>query len=98
MRIRNRLMAAGGVCRIVVWERQRRDGGFSPFPPHDSATIEAAHTARSATYVDIGGGTVDLKNMKMKQQTTRSREPVAEARTPPPPNTDAHVHKHKKLT
>ena len=50
---------------VVVWEGQRKDGGFSPFPPHDSASIEAAYGTQLPT-CQVGGSTVDLKNMKMK--------------------------------
>jgi hypothetical protein len=65
------MAAISGVCvNVVVWERQRRDGGYSPFPPHDSAIIEAACGAQSSS-CNVGGLRVDLKNMKIKQ-TARS--------------------------
>ena len=71
---------SGGCVNVVVWQRQRRDGGYSPFPPHDSAIIEAAYGAQSSS-CNVGGLRVDLKNMLMKQ--TRSE-------------LDTHTHQQQK--
>ncbi|CAI8026650.1 hypothetical protein GBAR_LOCUS15295 [Geodia barretti] len=77
---------SGGCVNVVVWQRQRRDGGYSPFPPHDSAIIEAAYGAQSSS-CNVGGLRVDLKNMLMKQ-TRRSeckiqRHPTSIPASPP---------------
>ena len=61
-------MAAGGGCvRGFVWEWQRKDGGFSPFPPQDSATIEAASVAGTPAYCNLSSGRVDWKNMRLRR-------------------------------
>ena len=62
--------SGGGTVSGVVWEWQRRDSGFSPFPPQDSSIIEAAYTARSISCT-VTHGRVDITK---KQLQSGSRE------------------------
>ena len=48
-----------------VWEWQRGDGGYSPFPPDDSAKIEADFSAKSATCILSSGDRLDFKRSMM---------------------------------
>lgn len=49
----------------IVWEFQRNDGGFSPFPPQVSAEIEANHQAGLSTGAPIGHGQIDFAKRVM---------------------------------
>lgn len=56
-----------------VWEWQRDDGGYSPFPPEDSAKIEVDFSARLTTCTLSGGDRLDFNRLLMVT-AARSRE------------------------
>lgn len=56
-----------------VWEWQRDDGGYSPFPPDDSAKIEVDFSTRSTTCTLSGGDRLDFNRLVMVP-AGRSRE------------------------
>lgn len=65
-------MAGGSFVSGKVWEWQRDDGRYSPFPPEDSAKIEADFSARLATSILGSGDKLDFKKSVMVP--ARSRE------------------------
>ena len=57
----------------VIWEWQRKDGGFSPFPPHLSQEIEAAYHSGgtpSSTFNAAGHGKLDF-NARVIRNSSR---------------------------
>lgn len=50
----------------VVWEWQRDDGGFSPYPPNLSAAIEAAYVGRN-TQFHMTDYTITFASMRQKK-------------------------------
>lgn len=63
-------MASGGtVWSGKVWEWQRDDGGYSPFPPQDSAEIESAYSTGVRTHT-VHGYMLDFSRMTQKNSTS----------------------------
>ena len=60
---------AGSTVSCVCWEWQRDDGGFSPYLPDDSKTIEAAYDALIDSH-DLGTYTVDFGKMMQRNNTS----------------------------
>ena len=54
-----------------VWEWQRDDGGFSPFPPQDIAAINTAFNSGSTTCSTVSGYTLDFSRMMQIRTTSR---------------------------
>lgn len=50
------------IVSAIVWEWQRDDGGFSPYPPEVGVEIEGAKALGSAV-VPLGKWSVDLSKM-----------------------------------
>ena len=69
---RARRAMAGTTGNGFVWEWQRDDGGFSPFPPQDSAKIEMDYNTSVITCKISGYGRLDFKKMTLRR--TGSRE------------------------
>lgn len=59
-------MATSGPMSAVVWEWQRKDGGFSPFPPQQSTEIEAAHKTTVKMFRVTGLGILDFHRSVLK--------------------------------
>lgn len=55
-----------------VWEWERDDGGYSPFPPQDSAHIEYAYNMRLRTFPlgSLGQYTVDFDRMVQRNNSS----------------------------
>ena len=57
----------------TVWEFQRDDGRFSPFPPQVSAEIEAKYLAGATACTPSGSGygIIDLKSEVMQTRPSK---------------------------
>ena len=60
---------AGASVQCVVWEWQRDDGGFSPYPPDMSSQIEAAYSTGTGSYIMVDY-TVHISRMIQKKHNT----------------------------
>ena len=60
---------AGASVQCVVWEWERDDGGFSPYPPDMSSQIEAAHSTGTGSYIMVDY-TVHISRMIQKKHNT----------------------------
>ena len=61
-----------------MWELQRDDGGFSPFPPQDSAIIEADYSVNSRFCNVSGHGKLDFRRMVLVQKGSRELTSTSE--------------------
>ena len=53
-------MAARVIVAGYVWLFQRKDGGYSPYPPQASANIEATYSAGGSTLI-VGQFSIDVR-------------------------------------
>jgi len=60
---------AGASVQCVVWEWQRDDGGFSPYPPDMSCQIETAYFNGAGNYTMVDY-TVHFGRMVQKKHNT----------------------------
>jgi len=63
------LAMAGASVQCVVWEWQRDDGGFSPYPPDMSCQIETAYFNGAGNYTMVDY-TVHFGRMVQKKHNT----------------------------
>ena len=57
----------------VCWEWQRDDGGYCPYPPTESNTLETAWVAKQKQ-CHVGTYVVDLKTMRQRRPTVGKPE------------------------
>ena len=60
---------AGASVQCVVWEWERDDGGFSPYPPDMSSQIEEAYSTGTGSYTMVDY-TVHFSRMIQKKHNT----------------------------